>query len=95
MFPFALSFLLPVFVQTIVLEKQERLRHMMTVMGLRPHVYWAISFLFNYLYYLCVVILFVAVEVAAGVDFFVKTAWQINALIFGLWGLAQVCTHPW
>jgi hypothetical protein len=37
-----------------------------------------------------VVVSFVVVELATRVKFFIETSWLLLALLFGLWGLAQI-----
>lgn len=46
LYPLALSLLLPIFMYTIVLEKEEKLLEMMKMNGMRMQVYWAVTYLF-------------------------------------------------
>lgn len=48
LYPLALSLLLPIFMYTIVLEKEEKILEMMKMNGLRMREYWLITFLFNF-----------------------------------------------
>jgi hypothetical protein len=90
LFPFALSFLIPVYTHTLVLEKQEKLRGMMRLKGLRRSTYWTVAYGLDYVVYLAIVLLFIGVELASGVKVFTETAPHITALTFVLWGFAQL-----
>ena len=46
--PLASSFLIPVFVYLVVVEKELRLKAMMSMMGLRSKVYWITVYCFNF-----------------------------------------------
>ena len=46
-FPLGLSLLVPVFLYSIVLEKEERLVQMMKMNGLKIRYYWLTFFVFN------------------------------------------------
>lgn len=58
LYPFALSILLPVYMFTLVLEKEERLREMMKMNGMQMKYYWMINYTFFVLLYLVAVSLF-------------------------------------
>eukprot|EP00727_Mastigamoeba_balamuthi_P013914 m51a1_g9145 hypothetical protein (836) ;mRNA; f:87108-90307 len=88
--PFALSFLVPVYVYTIVHEKQQRLREMMKMMGLRMRMYWAINFVYDCVLYLVVIVLYVAIGLAFRLRVFTQTAGFIQFLLYAGWGLSQI-----
>jgi len=71
--PFALGFLIPLFMYTIVLEKENRVREMMKMMGMRMSTYWTINYFFDYTLYICVALLFCLLEYAVRVRFFTQT----------------------
>ena len=48
-FPIALSLLFPVFLYTVVLEKEEKLIQMMKMNGMKISSYWIVYFVFNFL----------------------------------------------
>ena len=48
-FPIALSLLFPVFLYTVVLEKEEKLIQMMKMNGMKISSYWFVYFIFNLL----------------------------------------------
>ena len=58
LFPLALSLLLPIFMYSIVLEKEEKLISFMKMNGMQMWKYWVINFLFDYLIYVLMVIIF-------------------------------------
>ncbi|EFA80182.1 ABC transporter A family protein [Heterostelium album PN500] len=89
-YPFALSFLLPLFVFSIVLEKQERLRDMCLMMGLRMRNYWIVTYLFDFLLYICALIIVVGISVGFGFAVFTQgSAFAMFLLLFG-WGNAMI-----
>jgi len=46
-FPISLSLLFPVFLYTVVLEKEEKLIQMMKMNGMKISSYWLVYFIFN------------------------------------------------
>eukprot|EP00727_Mastigamoeba_balamuthi_P010047 m51a1_g5665 hypothetical protein (842) ;mRNA; r:913726-916709 len=88
--PFALSFLVPVFVYTIVHEKQQRLREMMKMMGLKMNMYWGINFVYDCVLYLIVVIIYIIIGLAFRLRVFTQTAGYIQFFVYAGWGLSQI-----
>eukprot|EP00727_Mastigamoeba_balamuthi_P010040 m51a1_g5659 hypothetical protein (868) ;mRNA; f:894559-897621 len=88
--PFALSFLVPVFVYTIVHEKQQRLREMMKMMGLKMGMYWSINFVYDCMLYFIVVIVYIAIGLAFRLRVFTQTAGHIQFFVYAGWGLSQI-----
>ena len=58
LFPLSLSLLLPVFMYAIVLEKEEKLRELMKMNGMKMSTYWGITFLYNFFIYGIMVCIF-------------------------------------
>lgn len=58
LYPLSLSLLLPIFMYTIVLEKEERLLEMMKMNGMKMRNYWIIHYLFNFLIYCIMAVVF-------------------------------------
>lgn len=58
LFPLSLSLLLPVFMYSIVLEKEERLIEMMKMNGLKMRNYWFVNYLYSFALYLIMVAIF-------------------------------------
>lgn len=74
LFPLSLSLLLPVFMYSIVLEKEERLLEMMKMNGLKMRNYWLVSFVFNFsLYIIMTAIFFLFGNVLLKLSFFTET----------------------
>lgn len=74
LFPLSLSLLLPVFMYSIVLEKEERLLEMMKMNGLKMRNYWFVSFVFNFsLYIIMAAIFFLFGNVFLKLSFFTET----------------------
>ncbi|EGC36362.1 hypothetical protein DICPUDRAFT_87445 [Dictyostelium purpureum] len=89
-YPFALSFILPLFVFSIVVEKQEKLRDLSLMMGLKIRNYWIMNYIFNYLLYSIIVVFVVGVSSAFDFAVFTKgSGFGMFLLIFG-WGHAMV-----
>jgi hypothetical protein len=45
LFPSAISFLMPVFLQSLVMEKEKKLREMMKMMGMSSTIYWLVNYI--------------------------------------------------
>jgi len=91
LYPIALALLLPVFMQSIVLEKEERLREIMKMNGLKMRNYWFINYIFNLGMYMISALIFVVFgKYILNVDFFTSTNSTILLLSFLGWGLSQV-----
>jgi len=88
MLPLCLSFLLPVFVYGIVLEKQEKLRSMMLMMGLQMRWYWLVNYLFNFVMYIIVCLVVVIISLAFSLRIFTQTNPLILFISLLLWGYA-------
>lgn len=91
LYPLALSLLLPVFMHSIVLEKEERLQEFMKMNGMRMRNYWVVNFLFNFMVYGLTVGVFVLFGVyLTEIEFFTQTSSVVMWAILASWGLAQV-----
>eukprot|EP00698_Gefionella_okellyi_P009613 TRINITY_DN2465_c0_g1_i1.p1 TRINITY_DN2465_c0_g1~~TRINITY_DN2465_c0_g1_i1.p1 ORF type:complete len:861 (-),score=171.86 TRINITY_DN2465_c0_g1_i1:103-2685(-) len=90
LYPFALSFLLPVLMYTLVLERENKVMGFMIAVGLRVRNYYLAHFLFSYLLYACVALVFLAFGFAFQIRFFTQTAPLILFLVLFLWGLLIV-----
>eukprot|EP01101_Sappina_pedata_P005770 TRINITY_DN2721_c0_g1_i1.p1 TRINITY_DN2721_c0_g1~~TRINITY_DN2721_c0_g1_i1.p1 ORF type:complete len:858 (+),score=273.16 TRINITY_DN2721_c0_g1_i1:275-2575(+) len=84
--PFATSFLLPVYMFSIVLEKQEKLREMMRMMGLNMKWYWLVNYAYDIIMYTLVMIGLVAVALVFQLRFFTQTNWGVLIILFFGWG---------
>ena len=90
-YPLGLSLLFPVFLYSIVLEKEERLVQMMKMNGLKITNYWLKFFVFNLM--LCVItnlIFYLLGTLVMDSLFFVKTSKFLLLVISLGWSLAQI-----
>ena len=91
LYPIALALLFPIFMQAIVLEKEERLREIMKMNGLRMRNYWFINYIFNMgMYLLSTAIFIIFGKYILRVDFFTHTNFGVLLISFFGWGLSQV-----
>eukprot|EP00762_Andalucia_godoyi_P006284 ANDGO_05836.mRNA.1 ABC transporter A family member 8 len=81
-----LHFLMPVFVESIVFEKEYKLRDMMRMMGLKGSVYWWVQLFFDWLLYLGVVIVTVFFGNLFQLRFFTMNAPGLYILLMLIWG---------
>lgn len=78
LYPFALSILLPVYMFTIVLEKEERLQEMMKMNGMQMKYYWIINYFFFIMLYVVAVSLFYLFGYyVLDIPFFTRTKFNI------------------
>jgi hypothetical protein len=57
-FPMAVSLLMPLFMYTIVLEKESKLVEIMKINGMKMRYYWLSNFTFNYILYAITMLIF-------------------------------------
>jgi hypothetical protein len=82
---------LPVFLYSIVLEKEQRLIETMKINGMKMHNYWFSNFVFNLFFYCLTAIsfLFFGAQIF-NFEFFKETNLILLILILFGWGLAQI-----
>lgn len=78
-----------ILLNSIVTEKEQRLRHAMEMMGLQPSTYWLSWFLTNLLIIIPNSLVTCAFGVAFGFDFFVNTDFGVVFLLFFVFQLAM------
>ncbi|KAJ3077377.1 hypothetical protein HDU98_000027 [Podochytrium sp. JEL0797] len=89
LYPFGVSFLLPIFVIVLVKEKEERIYIQMEVNGMKAIPYFISHYLtFMALYFVSTLLLVVA-GLIAQLEFFTITDPAVLFLLFFLWGNAQ------
>ena len=87
--PFCLCLGLPVFMYSLVLEKEKRLLENMKINGLNLSNYWFVNFVFNYCYYFITMILFYGFgKYVFKMIVFRKTHTFLFLAILNGWGLA-------
>ena len=76
LFPLALSLLLPIFMYSIVLEKEERLISFMKMNGMQMWKYWVTNFLFDIIVYVIMVVIFFLFGIfIIDITYFYQTNW--------------------
>jgi len=91
LYPVALSVILPVFLYTLVLEKEERLREMMKMNGMKMRYYWFVNYIWNTILYTLSSSFFLIFGVyILKVPFFYETGSVVLITIVFAWGLCQV-----
>lgn len=83
---YVFQLLMPVFIGTIVYDKEHGLREAMKMMGLKKRVYWGITYLFNYLIYCIVTAFTILVAIFFGFKVFIVNNMLMIILLFGIWG---------
>lgn len=91
LYPIALSLLLPVFMYSVVLEKEEKLQDFMKMNGMRIMNYWVVNFIFDFIVYGLTVFTFMAFGIfVVQLQYFTQTnALLVFILLFG-WGISQI-----
>ncbi|KAJ3278070.1 hypothetical protein HDU76_010033, partial [Blyttiomyces sp. JEL0837] len=90
LYPFGVSFLLPIFVIVLVKEKEDKILVMMKMNGLRPFAYYLSHYLTFYILYAISTAIFILVGVLANLSFFTLTDPKLLFLLFFLWGHVQI-----
>ena len=90
-YPLAVSLLMPLFMYTIVLEKEAKLIENMKINGLKMTYYWLANFVYNFIVYLVTISLFLFFGgVVFKLNFFSETMFTLHAIVFFGWGLNQI-----
>lgn len=90
LYPFAVSFVIAIYVNAIVREKQDRLREMMKMMGLKMTWYWFVNYLWDILLYAFIVLTMIIVSIMFRLRMFTQTSYLVWIIILVGWGNAQV-----
>jgi len=83
---YVFQLLLPVFMSNQVNEKEHKLRDIMKMMGLRPQIYWFVTYIFNYVMYLVATIIVIGVAAALGFRVFTENVFISYFALFFIWG---------
>jgi len=91
LYPIALSLLLPVYMYSIVLEKEERLQEMMKMNGMKIKYYWFVNYLWDFTLFMiaCLIFMFFGSFILE-TSFFTDTSQVVLWTVLIGWGLAQV-----
>eukprot|EP00834_Sanchytrium_tribonematis_P000418 NODE_8_length_66115_cov_0.981823.p3 type:complete len:827 gc:universal NODE_8_length_66115_cov_0.981823:24198-26678(+) len=90
LFPFALSFLFPIFVVTLVREKEDRIAIMMKMNGLKTSTYYFTHAITFFILHVLACVVFTVTGIAFRLKFFVNTDPGVYILLFLFWGLVQI-----
>jgi hypothetical protein len=90
-YPMAVSLLMPLFMYTIVLEKESKLIEIMKINGMKMRFYWLSNFTFNYLLYALTMVIFnIFGSICLELTLFTQTSYILLFLIYFGWGFCQV-----
>ncbi|KAI8051265.1 hypothetical protein BDF22DRAFT_692827 [Syncephalis plumigaleata] len=90
LFPFGISFLLPIFVLTLVREKEERLFIMMRMNGLKSRYYYIVYFLQFFIMQIVASIVFVLTGLGFSMSLFTQTNPGVYIILLIVWAIVQV-----
>jgi hypothetical protein len=91
-YPMAVSLLMPLFMYTIVLEKESKLVEIMKINGMKMRYYWTSNFVFNFCLYAFTMLIFNLLgSIVFNLSLFTDTNPWLLLIIFTGWGLCQVC----
>lgn len=90
-YPLAISLLMPLFMYTIVLEKESKLVEIMKINGMKMTYYWLSLFTFNFIVYFTTFFIFYIVgRFIFAFKLFTDTDSLLLFIIFFGWGLCQI-----
>lgn len=90
LYPFAISFALPLYVYQIVLEKQSKLKLLLKCSGVNMLKYWSASFAYDFILWMAIATMFSVGGIILDQNFFMLTDPSIWITLFILWGLCQI-----
>ena len=85
---FVLSFCFPLQVMLLVSEKQQYMREVMTMTGLRRSAFWTINWVFSYFIFLCQLCICLLIGFGFGFRIFVSHDAAVPLLLYLLYGMA-------
>ncbi|KAJ3213533.1 hypothetical protein HDU67_002781 [Dinochytrium kinnereticum] len=90
LYPFGVSFLLPIFVIVLVKEKEDRILMMMKMNGMKAYAYYISHYITFYVLFAISTIIFLIAGRFFRLDFFTKTEISVLAIMFFFWGHVQI-----
>ncbi|KAI8610816.1 hypothetical protein BC830DRAFT_1143991 [Chytriomyces sp. MP71] len=90
LYPFGVSFLLPIFTIMLVKEKEDRIYIMMKLNGLKGSLYYASHYIVFYVLYILSTIVFIIAGSRSGLTFFTQTDMGVIVILFFVWGHVQI-----
>ncbi|KAI9333102.1 hypothetical protein BDR26DRAFT_840473 [Obelidium mucronatum] len=90
LYPFGVSFLLPIFTIMLVKEKEERIFIMMKLNGLKTWTYYLSHYITFYILYTFSAAIFLIAGIQSKLTFFTQTQIGVLILLFFIWGHVQI-----
>ncbi|KAJ3070542.1 hypothetical protein HDU98_006470 [Podochytrium sp. JEL0797] len=90
LYPFGVSFLLPIFVIMLVKEKEDRIYIMMKMNGVTSWAYYTTHYITFFVLFFFSTAVFVVTGTIAELDMFTKTSPVVLLLLLFLWGNVQI-----
>ncbi|KAI8621977.1 P-loop containing nucleoside triphosphate hydrolase protein [Chytriomyces sp. MP71] len=90
LYPFGVSFLLPIFTIMLVKEKEDRIYIMMKLNGLKTWTYYLSHYAVFYILYALSTLVFIIVGLKSRLTFFTQTEIGVLVLLFFIWGHVQI-----
>ncbi|KXS12068.1 P-loop containing nucleoside triphosphate hydrolase protein [Gonapodya prolifera JEL478] len=90
LFPWGVSFLIPIFVIAIVKEKEDRIAVMMKMNGLKPSTYYVTQYIQFLVLAILSLLAFLIIGIVLRVDFFRNTSKAVLIILFFIWANVQV-----
>ncbi|ORY30710.1 hypothetical protein BCR33DRAFT_857259 [Rhizoclosmatium globosum] len=90
LYPFGVSFLLPIFVIMLVKEKEDRIQIMMQMNGVKPWAYYVTHYMTFFVLFISSTFIFIIIGFVSKLDMFTKTSPLVLITLFFLWGNVQI-----
>ncbi|KAJ3235230.1 hypothetical protein HDU78_005301 [Chytriomyces hyalinus] len=90
LYPFGVSFLLPIFTIMLVKEKEDRIYIMMKLNGLKSMTYYLSHYLVFFILYIMSAVIFIITGRFSGLTFFTLTELPVLVIMFFIWGHVQI-----
>jgi len=90
LFPWGVSFLLPIFVIGLVKEKEERFLVMMNMNGMKSSTYYIFVYITNLILSTLSMVCFVVAGMIGNMNMFTKTSLLVLIIVFFIWANVQV-----
>ncbi|TPX48095.1 hypothetical protein SeMB42_g01671 [Synchytrium endobioticum] len=90
LYPFGVSFLLPIFVIILVKEKEDRILMMMRMNGLKSYTYYITHYIHFYILFIISTAFFLIVGRLSRLELFSRTGPGVLVFLFFTWGHVQV-----
>ncbi|CAG8698021.1 10354_t:CDS:2, partial [Dentiscutata heterogama] len=90
LYPFGVSFLLPIFVITLVKEKEDRILVMMKMNGLRTFTYYLTHYIHFFSVHIVTTFVFIITGLVFKMEIFTKTDPSVYIILFFVWGHVEI-----